>query len=620
MSEIRVDTISEKTSANGVAVDGLTIKDGGVAATAASTITTASADPQLTIISTEAGGGASPIIDLYRNSSSPADDDVLGQFRYYGENSADEKIEYVRVKAGVSDVTDGTEDSNYTITTFTGGSQFGRLNILPTETVFNENSTDVDFRVESNGNDHVLFVDGGNDHVNIGGSSDAGGLLNVFGKAVFKASDNSDNIELLTTDADGSVGPNLKMYRNSSSPADNDDIGIINFVGENDAGEEVNYAQIKSIIKDVTNGTDANMFFVNGGNDRVGIGSASPESVLHVEEGTSPKITVRSADGTSASIKLQRINENDASTDFELKNDGGVFKIISDNSSINERPLATFESAQITFNEDSHDIDFRVESNGNTEMFVVDGGDDVVYVGSITGQNHAFVVTHGGANQHISRFRNTNAAPEGVIIEYTNAAPDNTSTNFLELIDTGATRLQVQGTGNVQNHDNSYGQISDERIKQNITDANSQWADIKSLKVKNFERKDDVATYGAGKKVQIGLIAQECELVSPGLVNEQKPTAGDIRVASEFGTLYTSDDAETQDVLYVADDKEVIDGDKNVGDIKTSATKQIGDVKEVKEQVKGISYSVLYMKAIKALQEAMTRIETLETKVAALEE
>jgi hypothetical protein len=47
--------------------------------------------------------------------------------------------------------------------------------------------------------------------------------------------------------------------------------------------------------------------------------------------------------------------------------------------------------------------------------------------------------------------------------------------------------------------------------------------------------------------------------------------------------------------------------------------KEIGDVKEVKENVKGIKYSVLYMKAIKALQEAMAKIETLETKVAALE-
>ena len=40
--------------------------------------------------------------------------------------------------------------------------------------------------------------------------------------------------------------------------------------------------------------------------------------------------------------------------------------------------------------------------------------------------------------------------------------------------------------------------------------------------------------------------------------------------------------------------------------------------KEIKNQVKKVSYSVLYMKAIKALQEAMTRIETLEADVAAL--
>ena len=37
------------------------------------------------------------------------------------------------------------------------------------------------------------------------------------------------------------------------------------------------------------------------------------------------------------------------------------------------------------------------------------------------------------------------------------------------------------------------------------------------------------------------------------------------------------------------------------------------------ERVKAVKYSVLYMKAIKALQEAQTRIETLEIKVTALE-
>ena len=84
--------------------------------------------------------------------------------------------------------------------------------------------------------------------------------------------------------------------------------------------------------------------------------------------------------------------------------------------------------------------------------------------------------------------------------------------------------------------------------------------------------------------------------------------------------MYTKDDAETQDaVLYTSDDEEVKSGDKEVGDVKTSSTKQIGDVKEVKQKVKGVKYSVLYMKAVKALQEAMTRIETLEAKVAKLE-
>jgi len=34
---------------------------------------------------------------------------------------------------------------------------------------------------------------------------------------------------------------------------------------------------------------------------------------------------------------------------------------------------------------------------------------------------------------------------------------------------------------------------------------------------------------------------------------------------------------------------------------------------------KTVKYSVLYMKAVKALQEAMDRIETLEAKVAQLE-
>ena len=257
--------------------------------------------------------------------------------------------------------------------------------------------------------------------------------------------------------------------------------------------------------------------------------------------------------------------------------------------------MMDINGSEIVFNEDSADYDFRVEGNGNANMLVVDASVDGVGIGTATPNPFRLLVDHDDSNNGIAKFNHSNATPEGIRVVFSAAAPDNTSATFLEMQDSSALRLQIQAQGNVQNHDNSYGQISDERIKSNIKDANSQWDDIKSLKVRNFERKDDIEKYGEGKKVQIGLIAQECELVSPKLVNEQRPSAGDIRVASEFGTLYEDGDT-------------IPEG------------KEIGDIKEVKEQVKAISYSVLYMKAIKALQEAMAKIETLETKVKALEE
>ena len=127
----------------------------------------------------------------------------------------------------------------------------------------------------------------------------------------------------------------------------------------------------------------------------------------------------------------------------------------------------------------------------------------------------------------------------------------------------GTTSFRVYTNGNVQNTNNSYGQISDIKLKENIVDANSQWSDLKAVRVRNFNFKE-----GQTHK-QIGVIAQELEEVSPGLVYE------------------TPDRDE--------------------------------DGNETGEVTKGVNYSVLYMKAVKALQEAMERIETLEAKVAALE-
>ncbi len=126
----------------------------------------------------------------------------------------------------------------------------------------------------------------------------------------------------------------------------------------------------------------------------------------------------------------------------------------------------------------------------------------------------------------------------------------------------------VYGNGNVANANNSYGSTSDVKLKENIVDANSQWDDVKQLRVRNFNFIAD-----SNKTKLLGLVAQEAETVCPSLV-------------------------------------------QNIKDLEEDEN---GNKTETGTVTKELKYSVLYMKAIKALQEAQTRIETLESKVAALE-
>jgi len=151
MSEIRVDTISEKTSANGVAIDGVTIKDGGIAATDGSTITTADNTDTLTLTSTDADAAVGPNLKLYRNSGSPADNDSLGQIFFVGRNDNSQDFTAFQMNAYSTDVSDGTEDGTFRMYAMQAGSQHIVMQITPTETVFNDGSVDQDFRVESNG-------------------------------------------------------------------------------------------------------------------------------------------------------------------------------------------------------------------------------------------------------------------------------------------------------------------------------------------------------------------------------------------------------------------------------------------------------------------------------------
>ena len=64
----------------------------------------------LTLTSTDTGSSASPIIELFRNSASPADADYLGQLKFTGESDDGSKEVYAKMTAKIDDASSGTED------------------------------------------------------------------------------------------------------------------------------------------------------------------------------------------------------------------------------------------------------------------------------------------------------------------------------------------------------------------------------------------------------------------------------------------------------------------------------------------------------------------------------
>jgi hypothetical protein len=79
---------------------------------------------------------------------------------------------------------------------------------------------------------------------------------------------------------------------------------------------------------------------------------------------------------------------------------------------------------------------------------------------------------------------------------------------------TGTLAFNVTSNGNVTNTNNSYGSISDVKLKENIVDATPKLAGLMQVRVVNYNFKE-----GQTHK-QIGVIAQELEQVFPAMVEE----------------------------------------------------------------------------------------------------
>jgi len=161
-----------------------------------------------------------------------------------------------------------------------------------------------------------------------------------YGAGTITTADNTAQLTLKSTDADDSTGPRLDLTRDSGSPADSDGLGRIRFLYDNDAGEQTEAVRITAIATDVTDSTE------------------------------------------------------DAQLQISTLVDNAVLERMS------------FTPSEIVINEDSRDFDFRVESNGNANMFVVDGGTDKIGIG--TAAPNATVEMAAAVNGALSGVTNRN--------------------------------------------------------------------------------------------------------------------------------------------------------------------------------------------------------------------
>jgi len=165
-----IEASADVTDATNVASAGALMTTGGTI-DGALTITRPDNTTQLTLKSTDSDASEGPRLDLHRESASPADGDIMGTIRYIGENNVGENVIFGEIETKALDITDGTEDSELRFFVRRAGNFREAMMLGQTGVVFNESSDDMDFRIESNGNTNMLFVNGGTNRVGIGTNS-----------------------------------------------------------------------------------------------------------------------------------------------------------------------------------------------------------------------------------------------------------------------------------------------------------------------------------------------------------------------------------------------------------------------------------------------------------------
>ncbi len=298
----------------------------------------------------------------------------------------------------------------------------------------------------------------------------------------------------------------------------------------------------------------------NDGN--VGVGSAGMacySAYTQFSVGTMGHIMATTAEGTTGSLNI--------SQNAHFETDGTWETMVTDEASNYYQyggghyfrgAGSTTAGTDITWA-----TNFVIGSNGHAHL----GSNDAAI------PDNLFRVTGDPASNWSIWLKNTQTSGStwGQYIQYGGTAPDDNVSQFFHCGDTVSARFIVYSDGDAWTAD--AGVLSSDRtLKTAIQDATPKLADVMRLKVRNFEWDETFRPAKKGKK-HIGFIAQEFEEVFPALVTEH--------------------------------------------DIAPGNPKEEGYEPNMK---KALKEAKLIPILVKAIQEQQTLIETLQTKVKALEE
>ena len=275
------------------------------------------------------------------------------------------------------------------------------------------------------------------------------------------------------------------------------------------------------------------------GNGNVGIGTSSPIAPLHVKGTTDGNLLVRAgslAVGTLTGTALSSVNDAVSAT-TPLTFEGSEFNFVQSNAV----KVKVDSSGNVGIGTSSPDVKLdvqgdtgvRVNSNGNASHVELKHTGSGVYTlgtynysdGGDIGGVLAFATNSNQYNPHTERMRIDSSG--NLLVGTTSAAgkltlrQDSTTASPLFIVNAAISGKFATFEGNGAVHGSitwsgsttSYNTSSDQRLKENIADADDAGSKIDAIQVRQYDWKAD------GSHQDYGMIAQELQAVAPEAVS-----------------------------------------------------------------------------------------------------